>query len=93
MRKDKKLIEKLVFFHFISYLCNIILKIITTENLSLQGDYWQTLKKLGQEYQRKKQVYYHTEDGRIKHASRFKKIPYVEIKAFSREYKLNLILE
>jgi hypothetical protein len=47
----------------------------------------------GQEYQRRKQVYYHTEDGRIKHASRFKKIPYSEIKAFSREYKLNLILE
>jgi len=42
---------------------------------------------------KRKQIYYHTEDGRIKHASRFKKIPYVEIKAFSREYKLNLILE
>ena len=35
------------------------------------------------------QVYYHLEDGRIKHASKFKK---VDIKVMNREHKINKLL-
>lgn len=51
---------------------------------------------IGTEYRRakgkgksNKQCYYHTDDGRVKHASFFKKI---DIKTFNREFKINQIL-